>query len=84
MFSQRNNPYCELLKFDFAKVGIKTETTKFFPEKVAFEARKDVFSASGLLSMLKKWSAFAAEALLEKYGLSEKTLRVIPLRLKML
>ena len=53
MFSQRNNPYCELLKFDVAKVGIKTETTKFFDEKVAFEARKDVFSASGLLSMSK-------------------------------
>ena len=33
---------------------------------------------------VKKWSAFAAEALLEKDGLSEKTLRVIPLRLKML
>ena len=40
-------------KFDVAKVGIKTETTKFLIEKVAFEARKDVFSASGLLSMSK-------------------------------
>ena len=68
MFSQRNNPYCDLLKFDVAKVGIKTETTKFFDEKVAFEARKDVFSASGLLPMSKNGALLQLRLCLKRMG----------------
>ena len=38
MFSQRNNPYCELQKISAAKLNIKSEQTIFFEQKKAEDA----------------------------------------------
>ena len=36
MFSQRNNPYCDLLKISAAKINILSDITKYFKRNLYF------------------------------------------------